>query len=215
MKSPFLKFLLFGLLLSQMACKGGDPTQEVHALFEAYQAAIAEADYEKASYLLDQKSAAYYEKVIDKAMNSKKSSLEAINFNSKLIALALRQEFSKKELLELDGRQVFAFAAKNRINALDSVELYSIAKIVMDGDFTKAAARMSRNGKLTDSYLKFNKEADEWKVNFAGIMNESNEQNTSVVLSGIKDENKRAVQIVKNISTKRLKRNIWTPASRW
>ena len=215
MKSPFLKFLLFGLLVFQMACKGGDPTQEVHALFAAYQAAIAGADYEKASYLLDQKSATYYEKVIDKAMNSKKSNLEAINFNSKLIALALRQEFSKKELLELDGRQVFAFAAKNRINALDSVELYSIAKIVMDGDFTKAAARMSRNGKLTDSYLKFNKEAGEWKVNFAGIMNESNDQKTSVVLSGIKDENKRAVQIVKNISAKRLKRNIWTPASRW
>jgi len=113
MKSPFLKILLFGLLIIQLACKGGDPTQEVHAIFETYQAAIAAKDYEKASYLLDQKSATYYEKVIEKAMNSKKSDLEAINFNSKLIALALRQEFSKKELLELDGRQVFAFAAKN------------------------------------------------------------------------------------------------------
>jgi len=85
----------------------------------------------------------------------------------------------------------------------------------MDGDFSKAAARMSRSGQLTDSFLKFNKVNDEWKINFAGVMNEANDQKTSVVLSGIKNENKRAIQIVKNISDKRLKRSIWTPASRW
>jgi len=187
MKSPFLKFLLFGLLIFQLACRGEDPTTDVHDLFKSYQDAIAQEQYEQASFLLDQKTA----------------------------KLALRQNYSKKELGALDGRQVFSFAAKNKINALDSVQLYSIAKIVMDADLKKAAARMKRKNKLTDAYLKFNKEGGDWKVNFAGIMNESNTKQTSVEVSGIKKENKRAFDIIKNISDKRIKSNIWTPAKRW
>jgi len=215
MKSPFLKILFFCLLLMQWACRGEDPTTEVQALFDNYQNAIAQEQFEQASYLLDTKTAQYYEKVIDLAMESPKSKLEALNFKSKLIALALRQEHSKKELKALDGRQVFAFAAKNKINALDSVGLYSIAKIVMDADYKKAVSRMNRKNELTETYLKFNKEGEDWKINFASIMNEKNTKQTSVVLTGIKGENQRAIQIVKNISDKRLKRNIWTPAKRW
>jgi len=127
----------------------------------------------------------------------------------------LRQAYSKKELQALDGRQVFSFAAKNKINALDSVELYTIAKIVMDSDLVKAAARMKRKDQLTDEYLKFNKEGADWKVNFAGIMNNSNTKQTSVEVTGIKNENKRAFDIIKKISGKRIKSNIWTPAKRW
>jgi len=55
--------------------------------------------------MLDQKTAQYYERLVDLAMNEERSKLEALNFKSKLIALALRQEYSKKELKALDGRQ--------------------------------------------------------------------------------------------------------------
>jgi len=215
MKSPLLKFLLFGLLIFQLACRGEDPTTEVRDLFKSYQDAIAQEQFEQASFLLDQKTAQFYERVVDLAINAKKADLEILNFKSKLIALALRQNYSKKELQALDGRQVFSFAAKNKINALDSVELYSIAKIVMDADFKKAAARMKRKNELTDAYLKFNKEGADWKVNFAGIMNDSNTKQTSVEVTGIKSENKRAFDIIKKISGKRIKSNIWTPAKRW
>lgn len=213
--SSFFKFLCLGLLVIQIACNNEDPTVEVSGLFESYQKAIADKQYEKASYMLDQKTAQYYERLVDLAMNEERSKLEALNFKSKLIALALRQGYSKKELQALDGRQVFAYAAEHKINALDSVELYSIAKIVMDADFSKAAARMKRKGELTKEFLKFNKEGTDWKVNFAGIMNESNSQQTSVEVTGIKAENKRIISILKDISGKRIKSNIWTPAKRW
>lgn len=213
--SSFFKLLCLGLLVLQIACNNEDPTLEVSGLFSTYQKAIADKQYESASYLLDQKTAQYYERLVGLAINEERSKLETINFKSKLIALALRQEYSKKELKALDGRQVFAFAAKNKINALDSVELYSIAKIVMDADFSKAAARMKRKGELTENFLKFKKEGADWKVNFAGFMNDSNSKQTSVEVTGIRAENKRIVKIIKNISSKRIKSNIWTPAKRW
>lgn len=215
MKSPFFKLALLSLLVLLWACRGEDPTTEVQATFDKYQKTIAEGQFEQASYLLDTKTAQYYEKLIDLALNSPKSELEALNFKSKLIALALRQEHSKKELRELDGRQVFAFAAKNHINPLDSIEFYTIGKIVMDADFKKAVARMKRKSEISDTYLKFNKESEEWKVNFASNINEQNDKETSVVLTGIRGENKRALAIIKKFSDKRIKRSIWTPASRW
>ncbi len=215
MKSPVFKMLLFSVLLLQWACRGDDPTTAVQGLFDKYQNSIAQGQFEEASYLLDAKTAQYYEKVIDLALNSPKSELETLNFKSKLIALALRQEHTKKELKEMDGRQVFSFATKNHIHPLDSIEFYSIGKIVMDSDFKKAVARMRRKSEISDTYLKFNKEGDDWKINFASNINESNDKNTSVVLTGISGENKRALAIIKKFSDKRIKRSIWTPASRW
>ena len=66
-----------------------------------------------AATLIDQKSVEYYNQVIKLALETERKKLGAVNFNSKLMALALRQEFSKKEIKDLKGEQVFAFAAKN------------------------------------------------------------------------------------------------------
>ena len=214
MKSPLLKFLLLGILLLQLAC-GGDPTKAVETIFASYQDAIEKKQFGKAAGLLDQKSLEYYDKIIQLALETERKKLGEVNFNSKLVALALRQEHSKKQLKELDSRQVFAFAAENHLNPMDSIEQYAIAKMVMEGNFEKAVARMNRKGKLTDIYLKFIKENGTWKINFASIMNEENDSNTSIVLSGIRDENDRAIKMVRAISDKPLKRNIWIPANRW
>jgi len=69
MKSPFLKFTVFSLFLLLWACRGEDPTTAVQALFDKYQNAIAQGQYEQASYLLDTKTAQYYEKIIDLAFD--------------------------------------------------------------------------------------------------------------------------------------------------
>jgi hypothetical protein len=214
MKSQFVNCFLFGLLTLLVAC-GDKPTQGVENLFNEYKTAIQKKQYGKAAGLIDQKSIEYYDQVIKLALETERKKLGAVNFNSKLIALALRQEFSKKELLELNGKQVFSFAATNHLNPLDSIGEYTIARTVMESGMNKAVSRMNRNGELTDTYLKFIKENEQWKMNFASVMNNDNDSNTSIVLSGIRDENKRAIKIVQKISKKRLKRNIWVPANRW
>lgn len=214
MKSPFFKFLCLGFIVVIFAC-GDSPIKGVEDLFSGYQSAIQKEQYGRAAGMIDQKSIEYYEQIIKLAKETERKKLGAVNFNSKLIALALRQEFSKKELTELTGRQVFAFAAENHLNPMDSIQQYTIAKTVMESGLEKAVSRMKRKGELTDSYLKFIKEEGIWKMNFASVMNEENNSKTSIVLSGIRDENKRALKIVESISEKRIKRNIWVPANRW
>ena len=214
MKLPFLKFLVFGILLSFFAC-GDSPVDAVDDLFETYKAAIEQKQYDKAAGLIDQKSVEYYNQVIKLALEKERKQLGAVNFNSKLMALALRQNYSKKGLKDLTGEQVFAFAAENHLNPMDSIGQYTIAKTVMESSLNKAVSRMYRKGELTETYLKFIKVDGVWKMNFASVMNADNDLNTSIVLSGIKDENKRAIKIVEAISDKRIKRNIWIPANRW
>lgn len=214
MKSPFLKFLFFSLVLIQFAC-GEGTTAGIEKAFTDYQSAITQKQYGKAANLLDEKSVEYYNQIIKLALETERKKLGEVNFNSKLVALALRQEYKKDEIKELNGRQVFAFAAEHHLNPMDSVAQYTIAKTVMKGGLEKGVSRMKRKGELTETYLKFLKEDGVWKINFASVMNDENDLNTSIVLSGIKDENKRAVKIVEAISKKRIKRNIWIPANRW
>ncbi|MFK7978626.1 MAG: hypothetical protein AB8G86_01475 [Saprospiraceae bacterium] len=214
MKSSFLKFLVFTLFISFFAC-GDSPLDAVDDLFEEYKVAIEQKQYGKAAGLIDQKSVEYYNQVIKLALEKERKDLGAVNFNSKLMALALRQFYSKKELKDLTGEQVFAFAAENHLNPMDSIGQYTIAKTVMESGLSKAVSRMYRKGELTETYLKFIKVDGVWKMNFASVMNDDNDLNTSIVLSGIKDENKRAIKIVESISGKRVKRNIWVPAKRW
>ncbi len=214
MKSPFLKFLVLGLLISFFAC-GDSPLDAVEDLFTEYKTAIEQKQYGKAAGLIDQKSVEYYNQVTKLALETERKKLGAVNFNSKLMALALRQNYSKKQIKDLTGEQVFAFAAENHLNPLDSIGQYTIAKTVMESGLNKAVSRMYRKGELTETYLKFIKVDGVWKMNFASVMNNDNDLNTSIVLSGIKDENKRAIKIVESISDKRIKRNIWVPANRW
>lgn len=214
MKSPFLKFLVVGLFISFFAC-GDSPLDAVEDLFMEYKTAIEQKQYGKAAGLIDQKSVEYYNQVIKLALETERKKLGEVNFNSKLMALALRQSYSKKELKDLTGEQVFAFAAENHLNPMDSISQYTIAKTVMESGLNKAVSRMYRKGELTETYLKFIKVDGVWKMNFASVMNDDNDLNTSIVLSGIRDENKRAIKIVETISNKRIKRKIWIPANRW
>ena len=214
MKVSFFNFLLLGFVLTIFAC-GGSPTEGVEKAFNAYKTAIEQNQYERAASMIDQKSIEYYTQIIKLAKETERKKLGAVNFNSKLIALALRQEFSKKELNDLTGEEVFAFAAKNHLNPMDSIGHYEIAKTVMESGLSKAVSRLRKKGELTETYLKFIKVDEVWKMNFASVMNDVNDSNTSIVLSGIKDENKRAIKMVRAISDKRIKRNIWIPADRW
>ena len=214
MKSPFLKLLVLGLFTSFFAC-GDSPLDDVADLFEEYKSAIEQKQYGKAAGLIDQKSVEYYNQVRKLALETERKKLGEVNFNSKLLALALRQTYSKKEIKNLTGEQIFAFASENHLNPLDSIGQYTIAKTVMESGLNKAVSRMYRKGELTETYLKFIKVDGIWKMNFASVMNEDNDLNTSIVLSGIRDENRRAIKIVEGISDKRIKRNIWVPANRW
>ncbi len=214
MKSSFLKFLLFGFVITLFAC-GDSPTDAVDDLFEGYKVAIEQKQYDKAASMLDEKTIEYYNRVTKLALETERKALGEVNFFSKLMALALRQSFSKKEIENLKGEEVFAFMAKNHLNPMDSVGQYTIAKTVMQSGLDKAVSRMYKKGELTDTYLKFNKVDEVWKMNFASVMNDDNALNTSIELTGVKDENKRALKIVQAISEKRIKRNIWVPANRW
>ncbi|MEM1119040.1 MAG: hypothetical protein AAGJ18_01240 [Bacteroidota bacterium] len=214
MKSSFLKFLSFVFLAILVAC-GGSPTDAVDELFESYKVAIEQGEYDKAATMLDAKTVEYYDRVTKLALETERKELGELNFYSKLMALALRQSFSKKEIKDLKGEEVFAFMAKNNLNPMDSIGQYTIAKTVMQSGLDKAVSRMYKKGELTDTYLKFNKVDKVWKLNFASVMNEDNASNTSIELTGVGNENKRALKIVQDISQKRIKRNIWVPANRW
>lgn len=201
-------------MLTFFAC-GDSPTDAVDDLFEGYKVAIQQGQYDQAANMLDEKTIEYYNRVTQLALETERKELGEVNFFSKLMALALRQSFSKKEMKDLKGEEVFAFMAKNHLNPMDSIGQYTIAKTVMQSGLDKAVSRMYKSGALTDTYLKFNKIDEVWKMNFASVMNDDNALNTSIELTGVRDENKRALKIVEAISDKRIKRNIWIPANRW
>ena len=159
----FLKFLVLGLLISFIAC-GDSPLEGVENLFAEYKSAIEQKQYGKAAGMIDQKSVEYYNQVKKLALETERKKLGEVNFNSKLIALALRQNYSKKELKNLTGEQIFAFAAENHLNPMDSIGQYTIAKTVMESGLNKAVSRMYRKGELTETYLKFIKVDGVWKM---------------------------------------------------
>ena len=86
-------------MFSLFAC-GDSPLDAVEDLFTEYQTAIELKQYGKAAGLIDQKSVEYYNQVIKLALETERKKLGEVNFNSKLMALALRQNYSKKQLKE-------------------------------------------------------------------------------------------------------------------
>ena len=207
----------FGIILMLagfiLACSGKTDAELITERFLKYQKAIINNQGFLAAENLDQKTLEWYDTLLKMAKESKKSELEKSNFLSKLIVLSIRQEFSKREIADLNAKSVFAFGLEKSLYDQDSIKQLTIGSLKIDA--TRAVAAMKMNNKPTGSYIKFIREGGDWMINFASMINVINEQATGRLVENIPNENKKAIAAVRNISEKPIKRNIWTPSNNW
>ena len=210
----FTVLLMATLFLS--SCGGQSDAESIKSTFTYYQQAVLNNDGMAAAKCLDQKTLEWYDKLLNMAKETKKSELEKTNYFSKLTVLALRQQFSKKEIDELDAKSAFSFAVKNSLYNQDVIKNYQINNLKIEND--KAIAALTKTANVNnneDTFVKFIKEDTGWKLNFAAMINILNDDATGKLIENIPNENARAIKAVAAISGKSVKRNIWTPTSRW
>lgn len=203
--------VLIGLSFFFGACSNSTDSEAIRYTFQEYQKAIQEGNGLVAANLLDSKTLEWYDKLVDMANGSNKAELQKSNFFSKVTVLAIRQEFDKKGIEQMDAKSAFAFAVEK--NLYGNIKDYTIANIKTDGE--RAVARMEQDGELSETYFKFIRENGKWYINFASMINLLNDDNTGRLVQNIPGENKNALKVVSEISSRPIKSYIWTPAKNW
>ena len=213
-KSFFLLGILFSASLLFTNCSGKSDAELIKATFAYYQKAIINNDGMAAAKCLDQKTLDWFDKLIQMSKETKKSELEKTNYLSKLTVLALRQEFDKKKIEALDAQTAFSFAVKKSLYDQNIIKEYQVNNIKIEDP--RAIAALAKDGKTDeDNFIKFIKEENGWKINFAAMINIMNDDATGRLIENIPNENSKAIKAVAKISGKSVKRNIWTPSNRW
>ena len=195
-------------------CSSKSDAELITEVFQNYTTAIKTNKGMLAAEYLDQKTLDWFDKLLDMSLNARKSALQKSNILSKVTVLSIRQEHSKKEIKAMNNKAVFAFALDKDLYHQDSTKQFTIANLKIENSRAVAAVRM--NGKeVPGKYIKFLKDHDGWKLNFAAMINILNDQATGRLVENIPNENKKAINIVRKNSKKSIKRNIWTPAKNW
>ncbi|HHH49906.1 MAG TPA: hypothetical protein ENK52_02885 [Saprospiraceae bacterium] len=213
-KNTFKLALLILMANFFSACSSKTDAELITEVFQNYTSAIKNNQGMLAAEYLDQKTLDWFDKLLDMSLNAPKSELQKSNMLSKVTVLSIRQEHSKKEIKALNNKAVFAFALDKDLYHQDSTKQFTIANLKIGNP--RAVAAVNINGKeVPGKYIKFLKDKDGWKLNFAAMINILNDQATGRLVENIPAENRKAIHIVRKLSNKPIKRNIWKPAKNW
>ncbi len=165
-----LPFILLAFALLSSACNSGAATEDttaedrlqVRAAFNNYKRAALASEGEVAVAQLSSNSLAYYDQLLKLALEADKPNLLALSSGDLVQVLAMRLAFTKEELLQYNGRQIFQAMADNQMIVDDQLEKMKLGVIVTQGK--KAKGRLILNDKKTPIFFDFKQEADGWKL---------------------------------------------------
>jgi len=206
--------LLFLSVFLMSSCGGKTDADMIKVTFDYYQRAIEDNNGKAAADCLDSKTLEWYTKILQMTKETNKSTLEKTNFLSKKSVLAIRQEFNKKQINELDPKSAFAFAVEKSLYDQDFLKGAVFNNLKIEND--KAIVAMAKDGKAVEgNFLTFKKEEGKWKINFAALINAQDDDATGILVENIPNENARALKAIKELSGKPVKSYIWKPVDRW
>jgi len=214
LKSVIPASFLFLAVLLISSCGGKSDADMIKSTFDYYQNAVVDNNGKAAADCLDSKTLEWYSKILEMTKESNKSSLEKINFLSKKSVLAIRQEFNKKQINDLNPKTAFAFAVEKSLYDQDFLKGAGFNNLKIEND--KAIVALAKDGKgIKDNFLTFKKEGGKWKINFAALINAQDDDATGILVENIPSENAHALKAIKELSDKPIKSYIWKPVNRW
>lgn len=142
-------------------CQGFEKEKsEIQSTFSRYKSALLSANGKAAAEEVCSQTILWYEKARNDALSMKRVQLNRVDILRKFSILRLRHEFSKQQLENMDGKQLFIIGVNNGWISPDSVRTTRLDRIEAAADQAKAYIKTSP---LTPAFH-FIKENKKWKL---------------------------------------------------
>ena len=159
--SLVLPWLFILLMLFSFFCQGFEKEKsEIQSTFNRYQSALLSTNGKAAAREVCSQTIQWYEKARNDAISMKRVQLNRVDILRKFTILRLRHEFSKQQLENMDGKQLFIIAVNNGWISPETVRTIRLDRIEAGTDQGKAYIKKSP---LTPAFH-FIKENKKWKL---------------------------------------------------
>jgi hypothetical protein len=148
-------------MLFYFFCEGFEKKKsEIQSTFSRYKSALLSANGKAAAEEVCSQTILWYEKARNDGLSMKLPQLNRADILRKFTILRLRHEFSKKQLENMDGKQLFIIGVNNGWISADMVRTIQLDRIEAAADQAKAYIKKSP---LTPAFH-FIKENKKWKL---------------------------------------------------
>lgn len=149
------------LMLFSFFCQGFEKEKsEIQSTFNRYQSALLSANGKAAAQEVCLQTIQWYEKTRNDALYMKRVQLNRVDILRKFTILRLRHEFSKQQLENMDGKQLFIIAVNNGWISPETVRTIRLDRIEAGTD---QGIAYIKKAPLTPAFH-FIKENKKWKL---------------------------------------------------
>lgn len=170
-KHPFKHLLLGAALLGSTAC-GSDsgPEDDVTAIrtcYDNYLAALKEGRGDDAAALVDSRTVAHYERMLDLARNADSSTVAGLDILDQMAVLAMRMENDQQQLMAMDAREAIARSVSEGLMADEGPQGMTLGNVEVNGDEAQAPLKMY--GFPTPAKFTFRREQNGWRIDITSL----------------------------------------------
>lgn len=185
--------------------------QAVRQIFSAYKYALLNDLGPEAADLVSEKTLRHYDQLRQLALAGDANELKELPSFNRLVVLAIRHNVAAPALRKMQGKDIFSYGVKNQWVAKDSVAPFELGNINIYGNY--AGGDISFSGSSTNSQLEFRKENGVWRLNLMPLLERVGRER-SAQLNSNQDENKAILNIIEQMSGRKVDAGIWTPPGR-
>lgn len=172
MFNHLLRPLPIGLIvLSAFGC-GSDQGAEddvtaIRTCFDNYFAALKEGRGQDAADLVDSRTVAHYERMLDLARNADSATVAGLDAMDQIAVLSMRMVNSHGDLLNMDAREAIARSVSDGLMSDAGPEGIGLGNVEVNGNEAKAPLKMY--GFPTPAKFTFRREEKGWRIDITSL----------------------------------------------
>lgn len=214
--SPMIRNVLEGLLLgvavlATTACGSDngpeDDVTAIRACYDNYFAALKEGRGDDAAALVDSRTVAHYERVLDLARHADSSTVAGLDIMDQIAVLAMRMDNDHQQLMAMDATEAIARSVSEGLMADEGPQGMTLGNVEVNGDEAQAPLKMY--GFPTPAKFTFRREQDGWRIDITSLF-ELSRQGLEQVAKTAEGGN-FVLQMLEESTGKKIPERIWHP----
>lgn len=180
----------------------------IQAAFSQYKDALLQGDGAKAADIMSARTIAYYDGIRTHALKTPRAKLAELDFISRFMILRLRHEFTRTQLSQTTGRELFITGVERGWISKSSV--VNLARLV-NIKVVSSAASASVPQAPGISAFHFLKESGQWKFDLAASFPLANSTMTQEIAKSGMTEDEFIIRALGALSSRKVDERIFSP----
>ncbi|WP_343856352.1 hypothetical protein [Fulvivirga kasyanovii] len=201
-------FLIITFTVISISAFGQSESGDVSQCFEQFKKAVAEGNGKEASEIVAPETIEHYQSLLNLALEGDSIEVASLRLIDKLVVISMRNQLSKEDILQMDGKNFIAYAVDHGMLSKNSLINFQLGEIRVTDEFT--IAQIIVGEMETPLKIHFYDQGG-WRLDITPVLPEmSTSLKKTIDIAGMSEE-EFILMTVQSFSGRSIGENIWFP----